>query len=61
MCAIGSGANHFVLLGPGHTVVTILCDGAYRYADRLFSKKWLESKNLLGAIPDRLRKYIVLE
>lgn len=48
-------------LGPGHTVVTILCDGAYRYADRLFSKKWLETKGLLNAIPERLRKYIVLE
>lgn len=47
-------------LGPGHTVVTILCDGAYRYADRLFSKKWLMEKKLLGAIPDRLTKYIVL-
>jgi cysteine synthase len=47
-------------LGPGHTVVTILCDGAYRYADRLFSRKWLESKNLLGAIPEHLSKYIVL-
>ncbi|EOO02263.1 putative cysteine synthase protein [Phaeoacremonium minimum UCRPA7] len=47
-------------LGKGHTVVTMLCDGAYRYADRLFSKKWLESKNLLGAIPKHLEKYIVL-
>ncbi|KAK3707339.1 Cysteine synthase 1 [Vermiconidia calcicola] len=48
-------------LGPGHTVVTILCDGAYRYADRLFSRKWLESKNLLDAIPGHLKKYIVLQ
>ena len=48
-------------VGPGKTVVTILCDGAYRYADRLFSRKWLEQKSLLGAIPERLRKYIVLE
>jgi cysteine synthase len=47
-------------LGPGHTVVTVLCDGAYRYADRLFSGKWLESKGLRGAIPKRLEKYIVL-
>ncbi|KAI0406717.1 tryptophan synthase beta subunit-like PLP-dependent enzyme [Xylaria palmicola] len=47
-------------LGPGHTVVTVLCDGAYRYADRLFSRTWLESKNLLGAIPKHLEKYIVL-
>jgi len=48
-------------LGPGNTIVTILCDGAYRYADRLFSKKWLQSKNLLGAVPEHLHKYIVLE
>ena len=48
------------ILGPGHTVVTMLCDGAYRYADRLFSGKWLESKGLRGAIPKRLEKYIVL-
>lgn len=47
-------------LGKGHTVVTILCDGAYRYADRLFSRKWLETKNLLSAIPEHLQKYIVL-
>ncbi|KAK3901397.1 tryptophan synthase beta subunit-like PLP-dependent enzyme [Staphylotrichum tortipilum] len=47
-------------LGRGHTVVTVLADGAYRYADRLFSRKWLEGKGLLGAIPERLRKYIVL-
>lgn len=48
-------------LGKGHTVVTLLCDGAYRYADRLFSRKWLEQKKLYNAIPERLRKYIVLE
>lgn len=47
-------------LGRGHTIVTILCDGAYRYADRLFSKSWLESKNLLGVIPPQLKRYIVL-
>ncbi|KAJ4411317.1 Cysteine synthase 1 [Neurospora sp. IMI 360204] len=47
-------------LGKGSTVVTMLCDGAYRYADRLFSRKWLEQKNLLGAIPEHLQKYIVL-
>jgi cysteine synthase A len=47
-------------LGPGHTVVTMLCDGAYRYADRLFSDTWLKSKNLRSAIPKHLEKYIVL-
>ncbi|KAF8331081.1 cysteine synthase [Cantharellus anzutake] len=45
-------------LGPGRTVVTVLCDGAYRYQTRLFSRKWLESKSL--NIPDHLRKYVVL-
>ena len=48
-------------LGKGHTVVTILCDGAYRYADRLFSRKWLEVKKLVKAIPPHLEKYIVLQ
>ncbi|KAI8867830.1 cysteine synthase [Ramicandelaber brevisporus] len=43
------------------TVVTILADGAYRYQSRLFSNKWLESKNLASAIPDHLKKYVVLE
>ncbi|KAJ1813515.1 Cysteine synthase 1 [Coemansia sp. RSA 2599] len=48
------------ILGPGKTVVTILCDGAYRYQSRLFSRKWLESKGLVDAIPEHLQKYIVL-
>ncbi|KAL5631577.1 hypothetical protein ACGC1H_007187 [Rhizoctonia solani] len=47
--------------GPGKTIVTILCDGAYRYQTRLFSRKWLESKGLAKAIPDNLQKYIVLD
>ncbi|KAM3517500.1 hypothetical protein NHJ13051_008920 [Beauveria bassiana] len=47
-------------LGKGHKVVTVLCDGAYRYADRLFSRKWLTDKKLIGAIPKHLEKYIVL-
>lgn len=47
-------------MGQGNTVVTILCDGAYRYADRLFSRKWLSDKNLLRAIPAHLERYIVL-
>ena len=38
-------------LGPGHTIVTIICDGAARYQTRLFSKKWLDSKNLYTSIP----------
>lgn len=48
-------------LGPGKTVVTILCDGAYRYQTRLFSRKWLQTKDLVNSIPDNLQKYIVLQ
>jgi len=46
--------------GPGKTIVTILCDGAYRYQTRLFSRQWLETKDLSHAIPQNLHKYIVL-
>jgi cysteine synthase A len=33
-------------LGPGHTIVTVLCDGGQRYASRLFNPEFLRSKNL---------------
>ncbi|TFH86832.1 cysteine synthase A [Billgrantia azerbaijanica] len=33
-------------LGPGHTVVTVLCDGGSRYASRLFDREWLAGKGL---------------
>ena len=33
-------------LGPGHTIVTILCDGGARYASKLFNPTFLRSKNL---------------
>ena len=33
-------------LGPGHTVVTILCDGGGRYLSRLFNAAWLGAKGL---------------
>lgn len=34
-------------MGPGHTIVTILCDGGARYQSRLFNRDWLASKELL--------------
>ena len=49
------------LRSPGKTVTTVLCDGAYRYQSRLFSKKWLQSKGLADAIPEHLKKYAVLD
>jgi cysteine synthase A len=36
-------------LGPGHTVVTILCDGGAKYGSRLFDAGWLAQKGLLEA------------
>ncbi|MBE9224654.1 cysteine synthase A [Phormidium sp. LEGE 05292] len=33
-------------LGPGHTIVTILCDGGSRYQSRLYNQEWLASKGL---------------
>ena len=33
-------------MGPGHTIVTILCDGGARYQSRLFDREWLASKGL---------------
>jgi cysteine synthase A len=34
-------------MGPGHTIVTILCDSGTRYQSRLFNREWLAAKGLL--------------
>jgi cysteine synthase A len=47
-------------LGPNSTVVTMLCDGAYRYQTRLFSKTWLESKGLYAAVPEDCKHLVSL-
>ena len=33
-------------LGPGHTIVTVLCDSGDRYRSRLYDGAWLEAKGL---------------
>ena len=33
-------------LGPGHTIVTLLCDFGTRYQSKLFNPEFLKSKNL---------------
>ncbi|MGI0486223.1 cysteine synthase A [Pantanalinema rosaneae CENA516] len=33
-------------LGPGHTIVTVLCDGGSRYQSKLFNRSWLAEKGL---------------
>jgi cysteine synthase A len=34
-------------LGPGHTIVTVLCDGGARYQSKLFNREWLMGKGLI--------------
>ncbi len=33
-------------MGPGHTIVTVLCDGAHRYASKIFNVEFLKGKGL---------------
>jgi len=53
-------------LGPGHCIVTVLCDGGAKYLSRLFNRAWLEQKGLLqsaglAAVPpiNHLRNVLV--
>jgi cysteine synthase A len=41
-------------LGPGHTIVTILCDSGARYASKLFNPDFLREKKL--PVPDWLTR-----
>ena len=34
-------------MGPGHTIVTVLCDSGTRYQSKLFNRDWLAEKGLL--------------
>jgi len=34
-------------MGPGHTIVTVLCDSGTRYQSRLFNRQWLAEKGLI--------------
>ncbi len=41
-------------LGPGHTIVTMLCDSGMRYQSRLFNPEFLRSKDL--PVPEWLER-----
>lgn len=41
-------------LGPGHTIVTVLCDSGYRYQSKLFNPDFMRSKKL--PVPQWLEK-----
>jgi cysteine synthase A len=48
-----AGALHLAReLGPGHTIVTLLCDSGARYASKLFNPAFLRERNL--PVPDWL-------
>jgi cysteine synthase A len=44
---VGAAIELAKQLGPGHTIVTILCDSGTRYQSRLFNREWLAEKGLL--------------
>jgi cysteine synthase A len=46
-------------LGPGHTIVTVLCDYGTRYQSKLFNPDFLREKKL--PVPDWLERESVLE
>ena len=37
-------------MGPGHTIVTILCDGGAKYQSRLFNPSWIAERGFTEAI-----------
>ena len=43
---VGAAVKLAKQLGPGHTIVTVLCDSGARYQSRLFSQDWLTTKGL---------------
>ncbi len=50
-----AGAMHLAReLGPGHTIVTVLCDYGTRYQSKIFNPEFLDEKGL--PVPEWLRK-----
>ncbi|PSN17515.1 cysteine synthase A [filamentous cyanobacterium CCP5] len=43
---VGAAVQLAKQMGPGHTIVTVLCDSGSRYQSRIFSREWLEQKGL---------------
>lgn len=37
--------------GPGHTIVTILCDSGHKYQSTLYNAEWLATKDLNPTLP----------
>lgn len=45
-------------MGPGHTIVTCLCDTGHRYYAKLFSKEVLQKRGLFDALPEDYHRYL---
>jgi len=45
---LGAAVKEAKTLGPGHTIVTILCDDGGKYQSRLYNDKFLAEKGLIG-------------
>ena len=46
------------LMGPGKTIVTCICDTGAKYMRRLYSKKELDNRGLLEAVPAEYRMFL---
>jgi cysteine synthase len=44
---VGAAVKLAQQMGPGQTIVTVLCDGGSRYQSKLFNRSWLAAKGLL--------------
>ncbi|BFZ23757.1 hypothetical protein BsWGS_26796 [Bradybaena similaris] len=45
-------------MGPGHTIVTCLCDTGHRYYAKLYSKEVLQKRGLLDTMPHVYQQYL---
>ena len=46
---VGAAVKLAEEMGPGHTIVTVLCDGGSRYQSKVFNPEWLAQKGLWSA------------
>lgn len=44
---VGAAMTLAKQMGPGHRIVTVLCDGGSRYQSKLYNKQWLADRGLL--------------
>lgn len=43
---VGAAVQLAKQMGPGHRIVTVLCDSGSRYQSRIFNREWLQQKGL---------------